>query len=287
KYGYPARTVFHQHQVARIDASIDEQIFLELPMASTRRFMTGGGYPYPWSPGRPIEFTLSDGKSDRFDPESTHPQYNNRLDFSDPEAPAYVCAMLEPPRDEVGLTNFGRELGQAYQDVAADPAYAALPVPPLSFQDLRQAQASANSDIRSGSIAASCQWARRFAPGAKLSIDSASGADAVPYRAQARWRGFLQQRPQVDANRSFQRSCLEQPLFCTRRKSPPANPGKPAAAIWSAANLWSARSIGRNWRRREQLACPLDAAPSMMMISERAQRPEIRYLTCRHLMCRR
>jgi len=25
----------------------------------------------------------------------------------------------------------------------------------------------------------------------------------------------------------------------------------------------------------------------MMMISERAQRPEIRYLTCRHLMCRR
>lgn len=155
-------------------------------MASTRRFMTGGGYPYPWSPGRPIEFTLSYGKSDRFDPESTHPQYNNRLDFSDPEAPAYVCAMLEPPRDEVGLTNFGRELGQAYQDVAADPAYAALPVPPLSFQDLRQAQASANSDIRSGSIAASCQWARRFAPGAKLSIDSASGADAVPYRAQAR-----------------------------------------------------------------------------------------------------
>lgn len=155
-------------------------------MASTRRFMTGGGYPYPWSPGRPIEFTLSYGKSDRFDPNSGQQPYTNRLNFSDPEASAYVCAMLEPPRDEVGLSNFAHELASAYQDVAKDPAYATLPVPPIGFPNLRQAQEFANGDVRSGSIAAGCQWARQFAPGAPLSIESASAAGAVPYRAQAR-----------------------------------------------------------------------------------------------------
>jgi hypothetical protein len=73
-------------------------------MASTKRFATGCGFPFPGSPRRQIEFTLSYGKSDLLDPNSTpEAPCGHRIEFSDPEDRAYVCAMYGPPRDEVGL----------------------------------------------------------------------------------------------------------------------------------------------------------------------------------------
>jgi hypothetical protein len=54
-------------------------------MASTRSFTTGGGFPNETSAARPIEFTLSYGKSNLFDPNSAQPSYTHRIEFSDPE----------------------------------------------------------------------------------------------------------------------------------------------------------------------------------------------------------
>jgi hypothetical protein len=42
--------------------------------------------------------------------------------------------MYGPPRDEEGLNAFARELGNACREVAKDPVYATLPVPPLSSE---------------------------------------------------------------------------------------------------------------------------------------------------------
>lgn len=103
-------------------------------MATTKRFSTGGGFPYDNSPGRTIEFTLSYGKSELLNPNSTQPLYTHHIEFPDPEDRAYVCAMYGPPRDEDGLNAFVRELSDAYRDEAKDPANAALPVPPLKFR---------------------------------------------------------------------------------------------------------------------------------------------------------
>jgi len=69
-------------------------------VASTKRFTTGGGFPHEGSPGRPIEFTLSYGRSGLL---PNPDEYTHRLEFSNPEDSAYVCGMYGPPRDNVGL----------------------------------------------------------------------------------------------------------------------------------------------------------------------------------------
>src|ERR1700693_5705020 len=99
-------------------------------MATTRKFSTGGGFPFDNSPGRTIEFTLSYGKSELLDPNSGQSSYTYRIEFANPEDRAYVCAMYGPSRDEEGLNAFARQLGDAYKKVADDPSYAGLPVPP-------------------------------------------------------------------------------------------------------------------------------------------------------------
>jgi hypothetical protein len=155
-------------------------------MASTKRFTTGGGFPNPDSPGREIEFTLSYGKSNLYQPNPTAPSYGEHLEFSDPEDPAYVCAMYGPPRDEVGLKAFTESLAKAYQDVADDPEYRGLPVPPLPYGQALGHLWRAEGEINGGSVAQACQWARQFAPGTNVSIHQLRGAGANAYRVQAR-----------------------------------------------------------------------------------------------------
>jgi len=152
-------------------------------VASRKRFTTGGGFPYDGSPGRPIEFTLSYGRSDLLpNPDA----YTHRLEFSDPEDSAYVCGMYGPPRDNVGLQAFADQLAQAYREVADDPEYEKLPVPPLKFRRPEMdPQLQAESDIAWERVARSCLWARQFGPGTKLSIDLADGAGSKRYRARA------------------------------------------------------------------------------------------------------
>ena len=146
-------------------------------MASTKRFTTGGGFPYEGSPGRPIEFTLSYGRSGLL---PNPDEYTHRLEFSDPEDSAYVCGMYGPPRDKVGLQAFADQLAEAYREVADDPEYRKLPMPPLKFfrRDV-DAQAQAEGDIASERVARTCLWARQFGPGTKLSIDLADGAGSA------------------------------------------------------------------------------------------------------------
>src|SRR5262249_22650481 len=130
------------------------------------------------------DFTLSYGKSDLLDPNSGQPAYTHRLEFSDPEASAYVCAMYGPPRDKEGLGAFARQLAEAYREVARDPVYEKLPVPPLKFGDPDGTERQAQADIEAERVARSCLWARQFGPGTKLNIDLA-GADSKRYRARA------------------------------------------------------------------------------------------------------
>jgi hypothetical protein len=157
-------------------------------MASTKRFTTGGGFPGPDSPGRQIEFTLSYGQSQLYDPTATETgnAYGHRIEFSDPEDAAYVCAMYGPPRDEVGLRAFRDALTKAHDEVAHDPAYTSMPVPPLKFTRWYTAEDKARDDIGSGPVAQSCLWARQFAPGTNVSINLPRDAGANGYRVQER-----------------------------------------------------------------------------------------------------
>jgi hypothetical protein len=154
-------------------------------MATTKRFSTGGGFPYDNSPGRTIEFTLSYGKSGLLDPNPGAPEYKYHIEFANPEDRAYICAMYGPPRDEEGLNAFAHELGGAYSDEAKDPANKALPVPPLEFRTQGEYDQHAGDEIIDGGIARGCLWARQFRPGTNLSIDLANGAGANKYRAKA------------------------------------------------------------------------------------------------------
>jgi hypothetical protein len=154
-------------------------------MATTKKFSTGGGFPYDNSPGRTIEFTLSYGKSGLTDPNSGQPLYAYRTEFSDPEDRAYICAMYGPPRDEGGLNAFAHELGRAYRNEAEDPANKALPVPPIEFTTQYGYDQHAANEVRDGGIARGCLWAQQFGPGTNLSIDLANGAGANTYRAKA------------------------------------------------------------------------------------------------------
>ena len=155
-------------------------------MAATKQFSTGGGFPHDNSAGRTIEFTLSYGKSELLDPNSTQPSYTYHIEFSNPEDRAYVCAMYGPPRDEEGLNAFARQLGNAYRTVSNDPSYAALPVPPLPYETQYGADREAEFQIKKGGgIAQGCLWAQQFGPGTNLAIDIANSPGAKTYRAQA------------------------------------------------------------------------------------------------------
>jgi hypothetical protein len=157
-------------------------------MASTKRFMTGGGFPGPGSPPRQIEFTLSYGRSKLYDPNAgaeSGNAFGHRIEFSDPEDPAYVWAMYGPPRDEAGLVAFKKALADAHAEVARDPAYTRMLVPPMGFNSWTPDD-QADEDIETGRVARSCLWARQFAPGTNVSIDLPRGADANAYRVQAR-----------------------------------------------------------------------------------------------------
>lgn len=154
-------------------------------MATTRQFSTGGGFPHDNSPSRTIEFTVTYGKSEQFDPNSMEHPYTYHIEFSSPEDRAHVCAMYRPPRDEEGLRAFARQLGDADRKVSEDPDYAKLLVPPLPFQTQADADGEAAAQIQRGIIAQSCLWAQRFGPGTNLAIDIANGPDANTYRAQA------------------------------------------------------------------------------------------------------
>jgi hypothetical protein len=103
-------------------------------MAETRQFSTGGGFPSENSPGRTIQFTLSYGQSELFNPDDdTRRPDQYRIEFSNPEDRAYVCAMYGPPRDKNGLKAFADQLAVAYKKASEDPSYVKLPVPPLPF----------------------------------------------------------------------------------------------------------------------------------------------------------
>jgi hypothetical protein len=154
-------------------------------MTTTKRFSTGGGFPNDNSPGRTIEFTLSYGPSDLFDPNPKNPKYNYRVEFSDPEDRAYICAMYGPPRDEEGLNEFVRALGRAYSDEAKDPANQALPVPPFSSSTQYGYDQRAAEEVTQGGIARGCLWAQQLGPDTNLAIDIANGPGANTYRAQA------------------------------------------------------------------------------------------------------
>jgi hypothetical protein len=154
-------------------------------MATTRQFSTGGGFPYDNSPGRTIEFTVSYGESEQFNPDSMQHPYTYHIEFSNPEDRAYVCAMYGPPRDEEGLHAFALQLGDAYSAVSKDPDYAKLPVPPLPFRTQDDADRDAATQVQNGIVARSCLWAQQFGPGTNLAIDIANGPGANAYRAQA------------------------------------------------------------------------------------------------------
>jgi hypothetical protein len=154
-------------------------------MTTTKIFSTGGGFPNDNSPGRTIEFTLSYGPSDLFDPNPKNPKYNYRIEFSDPEDRAYICAMYGPPRDEEGLNEFVRALGRAYSDEAKDPANQALPVPPFSSSTQYGYDQRAAEEVTQGGIARGCLWGQQLGPDTNLAIDIANGPGANTYRAQA------------------------------------------------------------------------------------------------------
>jgi hypothetical protein len=64
--------------------------------------------------------------------------------------------MYGPPRDEAGLEAFAGQLEQAYREVASDPEYLKLPVPPLEFGDpANDPKWQAKADIEAERIARS------------------------------------------------------------------------------------------------------------------------------------
>jgi hypothetical protein len=135
--------------------------------------------------GRTIPFTLSWIKNELYDPriDDARNAYVWHIEYPNPDDRAYLCLMYTNPPDMDGLNNLTVALRDALFTDATSSDYLSLPVRPIPYANVYDAQADAVQKVTEGGIAASCRWGGQFELGTKLALDFGEGSDST-YRAQ-------------------------------------------------------------------------------------------------------